>query len=142
GVAIGFSQASSALVRRDLSVEGRATGGLGNWWRSSRREVLLVRTLTSKKTQALNRTHGCSAACSYWRCAEAPASSRRRVRKVAAERGSARASSATVAENCGDWGRKRTLITSCWRTVIRALSSSEGSCFQWVRVVRMTGPGS
>src|ERR1700693_988616 len=72
---------------------------------------------------AKNREMGHDAS-DYWRWAEAPAaSSRKVVRKPAAVFGSYSASSEIVAENWGDSGRKRTCSTSCWRTVIRVLSS-------------------
>ena len=77
----------------------------------------------------------------YCRCAEAPAASSRSVlRNPAAVAGSESASRVTVTENCGDSGRNRTCSTSCRCTIIRALSSEVGSSFQWVRVVRISGP--
>ena len=78
----------------------------------------------------------------YCRCAEAPAAiSRKALTNPAAASGSASASSCTVAENCGDSGRKRTCKMSGRRADISAFNSALGSCFQCVRVVRMMGPG-
>src|SRR5271157_4284786 len=60
----------------------------------------------------------------YCRCADAPAARSRKVaRKPEALSGSDSASSATVAENCGDPGQKRTWRTLRSRTTMRALIS-------------------
>jgi hypothetical protein len=67
----------------------------------------------------------------YCRWAETPAAiSRRELTNVAAAAGSANASRGTVAENCGDSGRKCTSRKSCRRADIRAFNSAVGSCFQ------------
>ena len=67
--------------------------------------------------------------------------SRNALTNPAAASGSAIDSRCTVAENCGDSGRKRTCTISCRRAAISAFNSALGSCFQWVRVVRIIGPG-